>query len=399
MSLSKRAKLISPSATLAIAARAKAMKAEGIDVIGFSAGEPDFDTPSYIKKAAKKALDEGFTKYTPASGIEELKKAICQKLKEENNLEYHTSEIIVSCGAKHCLYNAFQVLCQEGDEVILSVPYWVSYTEQIKLSGAKPIFIETSEEDGFKISPSQLEQAITSKTKLFLINSPNNPTGVVYSKKELEALKEILVKKGVYVLSDEIYEKIIYDAREHTSIASLGPEIKKLTILINGVSKTYSMTGWRIGYAAGEKRIIGAMSSLQSHSTSNPTSIAQKAAIAAICGQTEAVDKMVVEFRKRRDYVVERLKEIPGISCLRPEGAFYVFINISKILEKRYNGEIIGDSVHLVELLLKEARVALVPGAAFGADNYVRLSYAASMNDIREGLARIEKFIRNLNSV
>lgn len=393
MSLSKRAELISPSPTLAIAARAKAMKAEGIDVIGFSAGEPDFDTPSYIKKAAKKALDEGFTKYTPVSGIEGLKKAICQKLKEENNLEYDTSEIIVSCGAKHCLYNTFQVLCQEGDEVVLPVPYWVSYAEQIKLAGAKPILIETSEEDGFKISPSQLEQAITSKTKLFLINSPNNPTGVVYSKKELEALKEIVVRKGVYVISDEIYEKIIYDNREHISIASLGPEIRKLTILINGVSKTYSMTGWRIGYAAGEKRIIGAMSSLQSHSTSNPTSIAQKAAVAAIGEQTEAVEKMVFEFRKRRDYVVERLKEIPGISCLRPEGAFYVFINISKMLKKRYNGEIIGDSVHLAELLLKQARVALVPGAAFGADNYVRLSYAASMNDIREGLARIEKFI------
>ncbi len=393
MFLSKRAELISPSATLAIAARAKAMKAEGIDVIGFSAGEPDFDTPPHIKKAAKKALDEGFTKYTPASGIEELKKAIRHKFKEENNLEYHTSEIIVSCGAKHCLYNVFQVLCQEGDEVILSVPYWVSYVEQIKLAGAKPILIETSEEDGFKISPSQLEQAITSKTKLFLINSPNNPTGVVYSKKELQALKEIVVKKGIYVISDEIYEKIIYDDREHISIASLGPEIKKLTILINGVSKTYSMTGWRIGYAAGDKTIIGAMSSLQSHSTSNPTSIAQKAAIVAISEQTEAVGKMVLEFGRRRDYVVGRLKEIPGISCLRPEGAFYVFVNVSKILGRRYNGEIIADSVHLAELLLKQAKVALVPGAAFGADNYVRLSYAASMNDVREGLTRIEEFI------
>ncbi len=393
MSLSKRAELISPSATLAIAARAKAMKVEGIDVIGFSAGEPDFDTPSYIKKAAKKALDEGFTKYTPASGTEELKKAICRKFKGENNLEYHTSEIIVSCGAKHCLYNVFQVLCQEGDEVILSVPYWVSYAEQIKLAGAKSIFIETSEEDGFKISPSQLEQAITPRTKLFLINSPNNPTGVVYSRKELEALKEVVVKKGIYVISDEIYEKIIYDDREHVSIASFGPAIKKLTILINGVSKTYSMTGWRIGYAAGDKRIIGAMSSLQSHSTSNPTSIAQKAAVVAICEQTEVVGKMVLEFRKRRDYVVERLKEMPGISCLKPEGAFYVFVNVSKILKKRYNEEIIGDSVHLAELLLKQARVALVPGAAFGADNYVRLSYAASMNDIREGLARLNQFI------
>jgi len=395
MSLSKRAQLISPSPTLAITARAKAMKTKGVDVIGFGAGEPDFDTPVYIKEAAKRALDEGFTKYTPASGMQELKEAICQKLKKENNLDYNISEIIVSCGAKYCLYNAFQVVCQEGDEVILPVPYWVSYIEQIKLAGARPVLIKTLEEDGFKISPSQLEQAITSRTKLFLLNSPNNPTGAVYSKEELKILSEILVRAGIYVISDEIYEKIIYDEREHISIASLGPKIKRLTILVNGVSKTYSMTGWRIGYTAGEKKIIGAMSSLQSHSTSNPTSIAQKAAIAAICGPKETIKEMVLEFRKRRDYIVNRLQEIPGISCLKPQGAFYVFVNVSDVMGKIYNEEMIEDSTHLAELLLSEANVAVVPGSAFGADNYLRLSYATSMDKIREGLTRIEKFIKN----
>jgi len=396
MFLSKRAQLISPSPTLAITVRAKKMKAEGIDVIGFGAGEPDFDTPSYIKEAAKKALDEGFTKYTAASGIQELKEAICQKFKEENNLDYHPSEIIISCGAKYCLYNAFQVMCQEGDEVILPVPYWVSYIEQIKLAGAKPVLIETSEREGFKLSPYRLKEAITSRTKLFLLNSPNNPTGAVYSRKELEVLGEILVKAGIYVVSDEIYEKIIYDNREHISIASLGPEIKKLTILVNGVSKTYSMTGWRIGYAAGEKEIVKAMSNLQSHSTSNPTSIAQKAAIAAIGGPREPIEEMVREFRKRRDYVVNRLREIPGISCPKPQGAFYVFVNVSAILGKVYDGEIIEDSTHLAKLLLDKAKVAVVPGSAFGADNYLRLSYATSMSKIVEGLARIEKFINRI---
>lgn len=399
MSLSKRAGLISPSLTLAITARAKAMRAEGIDVIGFGAGEPDFDTPSYIKEAAKRALDEGFTKYTPVSGIEELKKAICQKLKRENGLDYRTSEIIVSCGAKHCLYNALQVLCQEGEEVILPVPYWVSYIEQIKLAGARPVLVETGEESGFKISPSELERAITSKTKLFLLNSPNNPTGAVYSKEELEALAEILKKEGIYVISDEIYEKIVYDDVKHTGIASLGPEIKKLTILVNGVSKTYSMTGWRIGYAAGEKRIIRAMVNLQSHSTSNPTSIAQKAALAAICEWEKASEEMLFEFRKRRDYMFNRIEEIPGISCFKPQGAFYLFVNVSAILGKKYNNQIIEDSLTLTELLLSKAKVAVVPGSAFGVDNYLRLSYATSMDNIVEGLKRIEKFIGNLDSV
>lgn len=395
MSLSKRAELITSSPTLAITARAKAMRAEGIDVIGFGAGEPDFDTPSHIKEAAKRALDEGFTKYTPVSGIEELKKAICQKLKKENSLDYRTSEIIVSCGAKHCLYNALQVLCQEGEEVILPAPYWVSYIEQIKLAGARPVLVETGEESGFKIFPSELKRAITSKTKLFLLNSPNNPTGAVYSKEELEALAEILKKEGIYVISDEIYERIVYDDVKHTSIASLGPEIKKLTVLVNGVSKTYSMTGWRIGYAAGGEEIIKAMANLQSHSTSNPTSIAQKAALAAICEKEKSLEEMLLEFRKRRDYMIDRIEEIPGISCLKPQGAFYLFVNVSAILGRKYNNQIIENSLILTELLLSEAKVAVVPGSAFGAGNYLRLSYATSMDNIVEGLKRIEKFIEN----
>jgi len=393
VSLSKRAELITSSPTLAITARAKAMRAEGIDVIGFGAGEPDFDTPSHIKEAAKRALDEGFTKYTPVSGIEELKKAICQKLKKENSLDYRTSEIIVSCGAKHCLYNALQVLCQEGEEVILPAPYWVSYIEQIKLAGARPVLVETGEESGFKIFPSELKRAITSKTKLFLLNSPNNPTGAVYSKEELEALAEILKKEGIYVISDEIYERIVYDDVKHTSIASLGPEIKKLTVLVNGVSKTYSMTGWRIGYAAGGEEIIKAMANLQSHSTSNPTSIAQKAALTAICGKEKSLEEMLFEFRKRRDYMLNRIKEIPGVSCLKPQGTFYLFVNISSLLRRKYNNQTIENSLILTELLLSEAKVAVVPGSAFGADDYLRLSYATSMDNIVEGLARIKKFI------
>ena len=395
MSLSKRAKLITSSPTLAITARAKAMRAEGIDVIGFGAGEPDFDTPSYIKEAAKRALDEGFTKYTPVSGIEELREAICQKLKRENGLDYRTSEIIVSCGAKHCLYNALQVLCQEGEEVILPAPYWVSYIEQIKLAGAKPVLVETEEGSGFKISPSELKRAITSKTKLFLLNSPNNPTGAVYSKEELEVLAEILKKEGIYVISDEIYERIVYDDVKHTSIASLGPEIKKLTVLVNGVSKTYSMTGWRIGYAAGGEEIIKAMANLQSHSTSNPTSIAQKAALTAICEKEKSLEEMLFEFRKRRDYMLNRIEEIPGVSCLKPQGAFYLFVNVSAILGREYNNQTIENSLILTELLLSEAKVAVVPGSAFGADNYLRLSYATSMDNIVEGLKRIERFIGN----
>lgn len=396
MVLSKRAQSIGPSPTLGLTARAKAMKAEGIDVIGFGAGEPDFDTPKHIKEEAKRALDEGFTKYTPTSGIPELKQAICKKFKEDNGLDYEPSQVIVSCGAKHCIYNAVQVLCEEGDEVILPAPYWVSFPEQIRLAGAKPVIIGTKEEDGFKLTPPILSKYITNRTKLLILNSPCNPTGTAYSKEELQKIAEILVAEGIWVISDEIYEKIVYDGFQHVSIASLNPKIKDLTIVVNGASKTYSMTGWRIGYAAGDKQVIGAMSNLQDHSTSNPTSFAQKAAVVALSGTQEPVTQMVIEFKKRRDYMVKELNQIPGITCLLPQGAFYAFPNISKVLGRVCDGQVIENSTLLAEMLLTQAKVAVVPGSAFGADNYLRLSYATSMDNIADGSKRIKEWIKKI---
>lgn len=397
MSISKRIGSISPSVTLAISAKAKQMKADGIDVVGFGAGEPDFDTPEHIKEAAKKAIDEGFTKYTPASGILELKKAICKKFRTDNNLDYLPEEILVSCGAKHSIFNAILALCNEGDEVILPSPYWVSYPEMIKVAGAKAVVLKTAQEDSFKISPQQLKEVITSKTKLLILNSPSNPTGMVYRKEELVAISKVLVEKGIFCISDEIYEKIIYDGQEHISIASLGSDIKKLTIVINGVSKSYSMTGWRIGYAAGPKEIIKAMSNLQSHSTSNPTSISQKASLAALEGPQEPLYDMVAEFAKRRDYIVKRLNSIEGVSCLKPQGAFYVFPDVSKIIGKTFKEQTIKDSIFLTEILLEEANVAVVPGGEFGAGEYIRLSYATSMENITKGLDRIKEFVAKIS--
>lgn len=396
MFLSKRAEKISPSITLEITAKAKQMKQEGIDVIGFGAGEPDFDTPDYIKEEAKKSLDAGFTKYTPASGIPELKDAVCKKLKRDNNLDYTQQEIIISCGAKHSLYNAIQVLCDEADEVILPSPYWVSYIEQIKLSGAQPVIIETTEENGFKITPDQLHQAITDKTKLLILNSPNNPTGSVYSEQELQRIGNIIFEKSVFCISDEIYENIIYGDAKHVSIASLGPGIKRLTVVINGVSKAYSMTGWRIGYAAAQEKIIKAMSNLQSHSTSNPTSFCQKASIVALENTDETQKLMVDEFNKRRKYIVKKLNSIKDISCIDPEGAFYVFPNVSKLFGKSFEDCEISDSISLSKLLLEKANTAVVPGSAFGADNYLRLSYATSMENIIKGMDRFEEFVNSL---
>ncbi|MCD6317674.1 pyridoxal phosphate-dependent aminotransferase [Candidatus Aerophobetes bacterium] len=395
LSLAKRAGLVSSSLTLAITAKVKEMRQRGVDVIGFGAGEPDFDTPSHIKEEAKRAMDDGFTKYTPSSGIKELKEAISKKFREDNRLNYSLSQIIVSCGAKQCLYNAIQVICEEGDEVILPSPYWVSYPEQIKLSGAVPRILKTRGEDGFKINPQTLSNRITPKTKLLILNSPNNPTGAVYSKDELKAIAEIAIKNNIYIISDEIYEKTIYEAK-HTSIASLNSKIKDLTIVINGVSKTYSMTGWRIGYAAGKEEIIKAMSNLQSHSTSNPTSFAQKGALAAISGPQDSVIKMRTEFKKRRDYMLKKLNQIPGISCTEPRGAFYLFPNISKLIGRSFNGKKIKNSLDLTDFLLREARVAVVPGVAFGADNYIRLSYATSMDNIIKGIERLKKAVSKL---
>jgi aspartate aminotransferase len=381
---------------LGITAKAKKMKAEGIDVIGFGAGEPDFDTPENIKEAAKRAIDSGFTKYTPTSGIPELKDAICEKFKRDNGLDYGREEVLVSCGAKHSIFNAVLALCGKGDEVILPSPYWVSYPEMIKLAEAKPVVIKTTQQSGFKITPQQLRKAITPKTKLIILNSPSNPTGMVYSRKDLQPLSEILVKKGICCISDEIYEKIIYDGKEHVSIASLSPEMKKLTIVVNGVSKPYSMTGWRIGYAAGQKEVIQAMSNMQDHSTSNPASICQKAAVEALKGPQESVREMVKAFAERRDYIEERLNSVEGINCLKPEGAFYVFPDVSQLLGKKHNGKIIKDSFSLTELLLTEARVAVVPGAVFGDDRHLRLSYATSIGDIEKGMGRIEEFAKKI---
>lgn len=399
MIISKRARAISPSMTLAIDAKAKQMQAEGIDVIGFGAGEPDFDTPDFIKQAAVKAINEGFTKYTPVAGTLELKKAVCQKLKSDNCLNYDASQIIVSCGAKHSLFNAIFTLCDDGEEVIIPAPYWVSYEELVKMAGATPVILnDLPEENGFKLTAQRLKEAITPKTKLLILNSPCNPTGAVYEKQELEALAEIIlaVDHKIFVISDEIYEKIIYDDKKHYSIAALHPEIADLTIVINGVSKSYSMTGWRIGYAAGPEEIISAMSNVQSHATSNPTSIAQKAALAAISGQQDCVAEMVAAFDSRRKYIVERLNNIEGISCPVPHGAFYVFPNVSNLCGKNFNGKPITDSFALTEFLLNEARVAVVPGDAFGARGYLRLSYAASDENIRNGLDRIEEAVARL---
>ncbi|MEO0293621.1 MAG: pyridoxal phosphate-dependent aminotransferase [candidate division WOR-3 bacterium] len=396
MVISKRVSQISPSPTLSITAKAKKMKIEGINVIGFGAGEPDFDTPLNIKEAAKEALDKGFTKYTPTSGIRELKEAIIEKLKKDNGLEYFPEEILVSCGAKHSIFNALLTLCEEEDEVILPSPYWVSYLEMIKITGAKAVLLKTDWKNNFKIDPQQLERVITPKTKLLILNTPSNPTGMVYTKKELTAISEILIKRSIFCLSDEIYEKLIYDGYKHVSIASLGGGIKNLTIVINGVSKAYSMTGWRIGYAAGPKEIIQAMSNLQDHSTSNPTSIAQYASIEALRGIQEDLRKMVEEFDKRRRYIVERINSINEVKVIKPNGTFYCWVNVKNLYGKSYNGCLIKDSLSLAELLLSEAKIAVVPGCVFGDDDYIRISYALSMEDIVEGINRFEEFISKL---
>ncbi len=396
MTVATRAKKINPSPTLSITAKAKKMQSEGINVISFGAGEPDFDTPQNIKDAAKNALDNGFTKYTPTAGILELKKSICDKFEKENNLKYSTEEILVSCGAKHSIFNAIMILIEDGDEVILPSPYWVSYPEMINFAGGKPVFLQTSQETGFKITPEQLKNSITKKTKLFILNSPSNPTGMVYTEEELKQITDILVENNIYCISDEIYEKIIYDNTKHFSIASFNDNIKQLTIVINGVSKSYSMTGWRIGYAAGNKELISAMSNLQDHSTSNPTSIAQYATVEALANNTDFVTKMVKEFNSRRDFMVETVNSIKDLSTLKPNGAFYCWINVSKIIGKKFHSKIISNSLVLADILLTEAKVAIVPGCVFGDDNYIRLSYATSMKNISEGLERIKNFVNSI---
>lgn len=390
MRLSKKTYSVKPSPTLAIDAKAKSLKASGVDVISFGVGEPDFDTPENIKEAAIKAIRSGFTKYTPVGGTDELKTAIIEKLKKDNGLIYEKNEIIVSCGAKHCLYNIAEALYDAGDEVIVPAPYWVSYPDQIVLNSAAPVIVKTDEGNAFKITPEILEANLSKKTKALILNSPSNPTGLAYDRKSLEAIAEIAVKHDFYIISDEIYEKLIYDGFEHVSIASLSDEIKQRTIVVNGISKSYAMTGWRIGFAAGPKDIINAMTNIQSQSTSNPTSISQKAAVEALTGTQDFISKMVSEFDKRRKYMVERLNSIKGVSCIKPVGAFYAFPNISSYYGRSFKGNSIKSSMNLSAYLLDEAKVAVVPGAAFGDDRYIRLSYATSMENIQKGLDRIE---------
>ncbi len=396
MGIAKRAQAIKPSPTLATAAQAKAMKARGIDVVDFGVGEPDFDTPENVKQAGIKAIQSGCTKYTPAGGTDELKEAVIEKLRKDNGLQYEKAQIIISCGAKHSLYNIAEALFDPGDEVIIPAPYWVSYPDQVLLNDATPVIVTTTEQEGFKLSAKKFEQAVTKKTKALVLNSPSNPTGLAYDKKTLEEIAAIAVKHNIYVVSDEIYEKLIYDGFKHISIASLGPEIKALTMVVNGVSKSHSMTGWRIGYAAGPKDVINAMANIQSQSTSNPSSISQKAAVEALRGPQDFTQVMNVEFDKRRKYMVDRLNRMKGVSCLMPVGAFYAFPKISSLFGKRANGKTINNSSDFAAYLLEEAKVALVSGDAFGADQYIRLSYATSMENIQKGLDRIEAAIARL---
>jgi aspartate aminotransferase len=395
--LSDRARKIKPSPTLAIDAKAKAMKAEGVDIVNFGVGEPDFDTPDNIKEAAIKAIREGFTKYTPVGGIDPLKDAIIEKFRKDNNLHYVRDEIIVSCGAKHSLYNIAQALFSPGDEVLIPSPYWVSYPDQVLLNDAVPVFVKTYETDSFMLKPEAIESHVTKKTKALILNSPSNPTGLTYDKKNLERIAEIALKYDFYVISDEIYEKLLYDGVMHFSIASLDKEVKSKTIVVNGLSKSYAMTGWRVGFAAGPGEIIKAMTNIQSQSTSNPTSIAQKAAVEALTGPQDFIKTMLSEFDMRRKVLIGELNSIPGISCLIPTGAFYAFPNTSKLYGKSTDSAKISSSSDLAIYFLEKANVALVHGGAFGDDNYIRLSYATSVDEIKKGVNRIKEAVNRLS--
>jgi len=396
MKLAHRMKHIKPSPTLAVSAKAKAMKAEGIDVIGFGAGETDFDTPDNIKQAAIAAIESGFTKYTPAGGTEELKKAVAAKLQRDNRLTYKNSEILISCGAKHSLYNAFQALLSEGDEIIIPAPYWVSYPDMAYLADAVPVVIATSDQSGFKVTPDQMRAAITPRTRAFVLNSPCNPSGAAYSPAELQALADVFLGTDIMVISDEIYESLTYDGFVNTSIVTVEPRLKEQALVVNGVSKAYSMTGWRIGYTAGPAAVIKAMSNIQSQSTSNPTSIAQKAAVEALNGPQDCIAEMLKAFDKRRTYMVERLNAIEGFTCSMPKGAFYTFPNVSGVYGKKSGSTVIQGSSDLATVLLDTARVAVVAGSPFGADGNIRLSYATSFENIEKGIDRIEAFVKTL---
>lgn len=394
--LSKRAQALKPSPTLALSAKEKALKAKGLDIAGFGAGEPDFDTPEHIKKAAIDAINNNFTRYTPASGIDELKDAVIEKFKRDNNLTYKREEVIISCGGKHALFNLFEALFQEGDEVLIPTPYWVSYPPMVELTGAKPVLIETDESEDYQVTEPLLKKHINKNTKAIVLNYPSNPVGSVYYKENLEAIGRIAVEHNLYIISDEIYEKLTYDEYAHISIASMDSAFKERTIICHGVSKTYAMTGWRIGFAAGPTDVIKAMANIQSQSTSNPTSISQLAALAALTGPQDFISKMVEEFKRRRDYLVGELKGIEGVTCYNPRGAFYVFPNFNKILGKRYKDRVIDSSTTWTEVLLEDFHTACVPGIEFGKEGYIRLSFATSMDVIKKGVERIKSAVKEL---
>ncbi|MDQ0883415.1 pyridoxal phosphate-dependent aminotransferase [Peribacillus sp. V2I11] len=391
MKLANRVQSLTPSTTLAITAKAKELKAQGLDIIGLGAGEPDYNTPKHIIDAALLSMNEGQTKYTPSAGLPKLKEAIAAKLKLDQGLEYKPSEILVASGAKHALYTLFQAILDEEDEVIVPIPYWVSYPEQIKLADGKPVYVVGTEENQYKITKEQLEQAITEKTKAVIINSPSNPTGMLYSREELAAIGEVCLAHDILIVSDEIYEKLVYGNAKHTSIAEISPELKNQTIIINGVSKSHSMTGWRIGYAVGEESIIKAMTNLASHSTSNPTTTAQYGAIAAYDGTQEPVEEMRQAFEGRLNKIYDKLVEIPGISCIKPQGAFYLFPNVKRAVELTGYSNV----EDFTTALLEEAQVAVIPGSGFGAPDNIRLSYATSLELLEAAVERIHSFVKS----
>lgn len=396
MNLSKKANSISPSITLEITGKANELKAQGVNVMSFAAGEPDFNTPRNIIEAAIKAMDDGYTKYTKTSGIVELRKAICKKLHQENNLNYSEEQIVVSTGAKQCLANTFLAILNKGDEVILQNPCWVSYTELIKLADGVPVIVNCDENDGYKLSAKNIEKAVTSKTKAILLNSPHNPTGIVYNKNELEEIAQIAKKYNLIIISDEIYEKLIYDGEEHVSIASLSEDAYERTIVINGLSKTYAMTGWRVGYTASSTKLAKVMSSVQSHMTSNVCSISQYAALEALTGPQDSINMMKNAFEERRNFMMKKLEGIDEVSFIKPQGAFYIMVDITYFIRKSINGIKINNSIEFAKILLEEEKVAVIPGAAFGLENFIRLSYATSMEVIEEGLDRIKSFLGKL---
>ncbi len=396
LTVSKKAVQVKPSSTLAISAKAAELKAQGIDIVGFGAGEPDFKTPDDICNAAIKAIRDGFTKYTPASGTTELKKVICQKFESFNHIHYEPEQIVISNGGKHTLTNVFQAILNKGDEVIIPLPYWLSYPEMVKLADGKPVFVKGDKAASYKVTAQQIEAAVTPKTKALIINSPNNPTGMIYTKKELREIAELAVKHDFYIISDEIYEYLIYGGEKHYSVASFSKKIYDRTITCSGLSKTYSMTGWRIGYCGAPLEIAKLMGAIQSHATSNPNSIAQKAAVEAITGPQGTLDIMRTEFNTRRQYMVKRIAAMPYVDMMEPKGAFYAFIDVGEALTKRYKGEVIGDTFRFAQILLDDYHVALVPCVDFGAPDHVRLSYVLGYAQIEKGMDRIERFLLDL---